>query len=895
LANRRIKRTKSFSSYIRSIENRVAALRAEAGVSGGIAPGSISASSLAQEVTLSANSIKSLDFVPGVQGWNISGTGVAEFSNIYVRGDINAETGTIGYWNISSPGVERTIGSRKLFGTFLESADFGASDDDVDSGVYVGLFKSYFEESVPVTGATRLGNVVTITAPNHGYLNGDSVIVLIDNDLTNGYGSGSAPALIIEVSKDTFKYQNSGLDTEYVDENGNFVNHGVTGTATLYVKDVAGLYLQDYGKKVFDYGYFSNEGVAYASAETFNLVHNPSLEYEVDGTNASSITSWSRANTSAVTITGVAFNNESSPINNLYRGGSEYGLNVSWTSTPADASVSVVSNYSLVDDLVSDDPTLYLHLDVFAAPYNESSSVKVNSYTPSGNTIAVTTATAHGLAVGDYIYESFIVPAGSADIVTVPGGKSYVLKVTNVASNTVFSMNNSFGALPGFRDISDETASVVSKVLVPEFKITEIKFDFGNNSNPVQFLSVATDAWIAEYNENQYNGKLSLTESEVNSSILNDHENNQILVKNAPALGIVHRPTSGAHRLDLELAISLSKLYKAYRAANPAGLAAMENFKIVFPAKIYPEGSGSAISAGSYTIDNVSLSTEKRFFYAESSPVSYSWHFPADKPNTASVQDTKQWLDINLTNQTASYKYTDSFEFKSPSFSNDLTVNSGVYTINNLENEEILWQGLHSDATSSNLFVSSGAYTKPSELTAGAEITMQSYSLSIVSPSHTSYQISSDLNYANAATGEYIRTHAASIALDSYEDETFDEGGYKRDRGSQIWASADNIIFSTRNEIIGENKNLTFSVYGKTELSGDLVVKSAGATVSVPIVNAGSADNHAATVKFVKDSRQAYYLPTSNVSEATYANSKRIYISNTAPNAGTLGDIWVKI
>jgi hypothetical protein len=293
-------------------------------------------------------------------------------------------------------------------------------------------------------------------------------------------------------------------------------------------------------------------------------------------------------------------------------------------------------------------------------------------------------------------------------------------------------------------------------------------------------------------------------------------------------------------------------------------------------------------------LDNISLSTEKRFFYAESSLLSYSWYVEADKPNTPSVQSTKQWLDIDLTNQTANYRYTDSLQFKSPSFSNDLTINSGVYTVNTLENEEILWQGLHSDTTSSNLFVSSGAYTRTSEITDNSEITMQSYALSIVSQSHTSYQISSDLNYSNVSTGEYIRTHAASIALDSYEDGTV-VGGAVRDRGSQVWASADNIIFSNRNAVIGSDKNLTFSVYGNTELSGNLIVKSADSTVSVPIVNAGSADNHAATVKFVKDNRQAYYLPTSNVSEATYANSKRIYISSSQPSAGTLGDIWVRI
>jgi hypothetical protein len=871
----------------------MATLRAEAGVSGGIAPGAVSAENLAQEVTLVTNSIKSADYVPGVLGWNISGTGVAEFSNIFVRGDINAETGTIGYWNISSPGVERTIGSRKLFGTFLESADFGANDDDVDSGVYVGLFKSYFEDSVPVTGATRLSNVVTITAPNHGYLNGDSVIVSIDNDSTDLYGTGTVPTLIIEVSKDTFKYQNSGEDTDYVDGSGNFVDHSVTGTATLYVKDVAGLYLQDYGKKVFDYGYFSNEGVAYVSAETFNLIHNPSFELEVSGVPTANTVGWTTANATAVTISSVAFNDGASPIDGIYQAVSDYGLNVAWTSIPSNGDVFATTNYALVDDLVADDPTLYLHANIYAAPFNNTASVQVSGYTANDATVVVTTATAHGLATDDYIYETFLAPLSVDTIVTAPGSDSYVLKVSNVVSNTVFHVSNVFGFTPTPLEAVVESKRV-AKLQVPEFRVSEIEVDFGNGSDYVQLTNLMTDGWIAKTALNIYNGRLSLTEAELNSSIENDYTNNRILAVNTPPLGIIHRPASGAHRVDLELEISLSKLYNAYRQKNPTGLANKSAFKIVFPAKLNIFPSDTSATSGSYVLDNVSLSTEKRFFYAESSPISYSWYSVADKPNTPSVQSTKQWLDIDLTNQTANYKYTDSLEFKSPSFSNDLTINSGVYTVNTLENEEIVWQGLHSDTTSSNLFISSGAYTKTSEITDNAEITMQSYALSIVSPAHTSYQISSDLSYANAATGEYLRTHAASIALDSYEDDILDDYGYKRDRGSQIWASADNIIFSTRNDIVGFDKTLTFSVYGNTELTGNLEVLP-GYTVTIPTVSAASEDLHASTVKFVKDNRQVYYLPTGNVSSATYTNSKKIYVSPTQPNAGTLGDIWIKI
>ncbi len=874
----------------------MAALRAQPTVSGGIAPGAVSADNLAQEVTLVTNSIRSSDFVPGVQGWNISGTGVAEFSNIYVRGDINAETGTIGYWNISSPGVERTIGSKTLFGTFLESSDIGASDNAVESGVYVGLFKSYFEDSIPITGASRLDNIVTITSPNHGYLNGDFVIVVIDDDAVNQYGTGSVPTRIIEVTKDTFKYQNEGTDTVFLDEDGVPLSLFASGTATLYNKDVAGLYLQDYGKKVFDYGYFSNEGVTYVSAETYNLVHNPSFELEVDGLPTANIAGWSVANASAVSISSAAFNASGSSIDGLYRAISDYGLEVSWTSNPSNGTISVTTNYELVDGLVSEDPTLYLHADIFATPYHDADSVNVSGYSPNTSTVVVTTSAPHGLATGDYIYETFLVPATSDSIVTVPGGDSFVLQVSNVVSNTQFWINNVFAAPAIPQDTSDDPAAVVAKIDVPEFRISDMYLDFGNSSSLVPLLDVMTDSWKASYEANIYNGRLSLTENEINSSIFNDYENNKIVARNTPPLGVIHRPTSGAHRIDMELQLSLSKIYKAYRQKNPTGLGNKSSFNIVFPAKLRSLPSQSVVTSGSYVLDSVSLSTEKRFFYAESSAISYSWYDPALKPNTPSVQSTKQWLDINLANQTASYRYTDSLEFKSPTFSNDLTINSGVYTVNTLENEEIVWQGLHSDTTSSDLFISSGAYTKTSDITANAEVTMQSYSLSIVGPAHTSYQISSDLSYANAETGEYLRTHAASIALDSYEDVLPD--GTARDRGAQVWASADNIIFSNRNAVQGSEKNLKFSVYGNTELSGNLTVLSTNDnphTVTIPTVNAGSSDNHASTVKFVKDNRQVYYLPSGSVNDATYSNSKRVYVSGSTPSAGTLGDIWIRI
>ncbi len=45
--------------------------------------------------------IKTIDYLEGVQGWKIAGDGSAEFNNITARGHIEADSGQVGGWNIS--------------------------------------------------------------------------------------------------------------------------------------------------------------------------------------------------------------------------------------------------------------------------------------------------------------------------------------------------------------------------------------------------------------------------------------------------------------------------------------------------------------------------------------------------------------------------------------------------------------------------------------------------------------------------------------------------------------------------------------------------------------------------------------------------------------------------
>jgi hypothetical protein len=270
-----MKRTKSFSSYINSLNSDINNLKSINDTTS-LSAGAITGTSFSEDVTLFGSAIKSSDYVGGESGWKIDSTGVAEFSDVYVRGDINAQTGTIGYWNISSPGVVRRIGTDTQFGTFLESESVGSTDDSKTSGVYVGLFKSYFEDPLPLSNRRRLSNVATITVLDSGYEAGDRVTVNVAEDAS--YNNGGLPVTIIAATGDTFSYINTGSDfpaSGALDT----TSTASTGTVTFYNPDIAGLYIKDYGKADIDYGYFSSAGLAFVSGSRVNLVHNPSFEF----------------------------------------------------------------------------------------------------------------------------------------------------------------------------------------------------------------------------------------------------------------------------------------------------------------------------------------------------------------------------------------------------------------------------------------------------------------------------------------------------------------------------------------------------------------------------------------------------------------------------------------
>lgn len=299
MASGRLRRNKSLGGYLTSLEQTATNLNTRQNfLTTGLASGSVSESALSEELTIANKTIQTENFVEGYSGWRISGNGDAEFGSVVVRGDINAYSGTIGYWNISTPAVSRVIGPYSLLGTFIESSASGSSDVDTTSGTYVGLYKSYSPEEILVTSKVRASNISTLTAENHQFIVGDYVVVSLEDDTT--FNNGFIPTIITDTTNDTFSYANTG---------SNVAESDATGVVQLYNPDVAGLYLRDYGKREFDYGYFSSTGVAYVAAETLNLIYNPSFEFTDTNTYTVTAASSSSVNVATYTVSYVAASN----------------------------------------------------------------------------------------------------------------------------------------------------------------------------------------------------------------------------------------------------------------------------------------------------------------------------------------------------------------------------------------------------------------------------------------------------------------------------------------------------------------------------------------------------------------------------------------------------------
>lgn len=766
MANRRIRRTRNFAAYLSAVNQDISRIESRPKVSG-LADGIIGGSSLSSSVVLENNYIQSSNYLPGFTGWKIDSNGVAEFGSVFVRGHIDAQTGSIGYWNISTPVVERTFGNRQLFGTFLESRDLGISDNTQTKGSYVGLFKSYSEEGMSITHKYRFNNVATLTVPEHGFENGDYVnITMEDGDIE--FGTGESTVRIFNVTKDSFSYVNAGDDFTTTGVLGDYQETFTYGTATLYVKDVAGLYLQDYGRALFDYGYFSNEGISYVSAETPNLVYNSSFEFSdpLGVSFQSDISSWIAGDSA---VSAYTFSDE-----DIYAGDSTYAGQIAWDGTESENYLNAKVNSSEFKrlDFYKNNREIYLNFDMFFNQTLDKVTIPTtSSFVTTSSSVITITCSGHGLAVDDLVYFDFNVSDGASYTYYT---NTYRLHTVLSVSGDSFTVTNKFGnttANPITLSAKYSTNPCIFKYTQPILDLNDIAISFVTgydlSDNPIldsttSLYDVLTDVTIANWSDYRY-WSAAFPEFEEwyqYSDVFSGSPN--ATYRPISRMGVVPTGEEAAYsnfNKSVDIKISSSKIEAKYRAIANNEYTLDGEFYLSFPEWVWEATEYSAgntaptkravkavrSSGMGYIIDNVSLSPNKKFFFGDSGSSSFYYKLTDDdqvKTNKVSYEAPRQWLDIDLDYQTAQLKYIDAIEFKSSNFLKQLFINPGINTIK--ESTTVYGYNTYESLTigqSSVLNVSSGIYKYVDPAAETGYRTVEAFSSQETGTSSAVYQI----------------------------------------------------------------------------------------------------------------------------------------------------------
>lgn len=742
MASSRIRRNNNLGSLLTSLDQTTNDLNARQNyLTTGLASQSVTSSSLPEELILSNRTIQTENYVEGSSGWRISGDGGAEFASVIVRGDINAYSGTIGYWNISSPAVSRLIGPYNLLGTFIESLSTGNTDIDVTTGSYVGLYKSYSPEPVLVTVKIRESNISTLTSENHEFVIGDLVTISLEDDTT--FNNGGIPVEITAVTNNTFSYNNAG---------SNVSESSATGFCQLYNPDVAGLYLQDYGKRDFDYGYFSNTGIAYVSAEDINLIENPSFEYK----SSSNVVTYSEASWS--NGIGLYLNSKDFTANSsfYYNASPKFGANITWTTS--------VSTYfsGTIDYLAGSDyavfinnKNIYLGLKLFPeyTPANvtvtRADGVQLTGSLTSANSTATTVVysgsslpfeAGQNLTVTGFsdsrcnVSNALITVANSTSVTVLSSGDSNVSATSSTSNNAKTGLIKLTATSHGFtandlafldfdfsyfdenfgetltipHTIADGTEGYTYKVL--SYGITANIFYVPSDSSSIPTIELTK---VSHGGRAQKAYKVYETAFDLSSIRFRYQNGNTTPISNVLSDGTLAEWNSGVNkyliskansymlgRLDTtvkipsmsstgEIVLSAQKLADAYYANDPASYVTKADVLIDFPGWLVShDGNGvvansaAKISNLGYILDEVYLSTSNSFFYGAGGG-SNRWYATTDTtpsydPAQASIEGTKTWINVDLENQSAYLDYFDYLKFRPLSFTKALKERASI-------------------------------------------------------------------------------------------------------------------------------------------------------------------------------------------------------------------------
>lgn len=718
MASRRSRKYKSLSNYLESLNIDARELRNRNNYTG-VGSEAIGASQLAEEVEVLDKALQSSNYLSGENGWKIDGSGNAEFGNVFVRGDINAETGTIGYWNISSPVVTRSFGDTELRGTFLESYDHGDSDTGTDAGSYVGLYKSYEDDPIVFTGFSVESNKVTITANSHQFTANDSVIVSFANTAYSTYNKSIySPGTITETTDNTFTYsigttnQNGLADVPFTEE---------SGTAYIYTPDVAGLYLRDYELKNFNYGFFSNKGVRYSSPDAVNFLYNPSFESGVIANNASvsNAGSWSNSNVSSATFSRANIAMLTQTRTGSYTGQfartSNFAANVVWSTTaPTDNKLVSTIDYSSIIyyNKIYSGSKLYLNMDIFF-DYQPSIPLAKNvasaSYNVNGNlTVVMNAATSTTFSAGEYVFldfdgkdgevDMFARAAVGANLTSSPSTFERIFKVINVSGFNLYIDIGTEQASEGAtgtvtlasRTNHDGTARPrrVHKVIYPQYDLSQITFNFGGSAT-TSLANVLTDS-SAEAWTNGYNQYYTVADPTQYMDYLLD-------TSTSANVGPIITSLTPASNVDSDgvVIVDGKKLYDEYYRLNPTGLANQNTISIQYPTWFYQGNltstavTSTKITANTTTVgtvaayfDNFNFGTFPAGFYGDTKnrSRSYVWANTTAAPNTISFAAGTEWINIDVDTQDVLYDGIDYLGFSNQDFPHTLRTRAAITT-----------------------------------------------------------------------------------------------------------------------------------------------------------------------------------------------------------------------
>jgi len=870
VGSNRLSRNRSIGSYLNYLDEKSRYSEYRTEYSNSIAANAVSESALAEELEIIQKAIQSGNYIAGEAGWRISGNGDAEFGSVVVRGDITAYAGAIGYWNISSPAVTRVIGSTTLLGTFLESSGFGDNDEDVTSGSYVALFKSYSPDPYDVTRKSRTSNVATLTIEGHDILVGDYIIVGLEDDTT--FNSNGEKVQVTDVDYRTISYSNTGTDV---------ADSESQGYVTFYNKDVAGLYLRDYSKSEFDYGYFSNTGVAYVSAEDVNLLENPSFEYiNSGGSRIASTSSWTAG--AGITFATEQFNDGG--VGPQYQYDSNYGGRAIWSSALS-TYLSGKLDYTVGDqyNLYDFGRVLYLGLTVFPR-YTSTRSVptSVSRYAGPGGALywQIDTSGAHGLSGGDTVlldfdgvqFDSLLGEyLGRITRKNVTGGYTRTQTVLSspAPSSTTFYIDSGYTTTDTLEDnvtlvavdeirnpnttvdLGDDgygtRSAYIYTVTNAAFNLSDIRLRFGNGStvNLYDVLSVETKAlWDAG------TGKYLISDPILYS--LGYHD---------AAIGIPYMEKSNS------IIIDANKLAIKYKTLDSTNYASKADIYIDIPGWMYTHngagyvsGSPTKITSFSYLIDNLYVSTTNKSFFGGSLP-NIRWYsttdlVPSYDPAQASIEGTKQWINVDLDTQTASLDYFNYVGFKQSNFSRSMLVSPNVTTSDSLASKVVL------PTDYETLTVTSGTYRYINN--GGDYVDLVSSLKTITGDRDSGFELIANKKYHSGLTDYVFAEEYALIA--GYWDES-----------------------SSQSVVQIKSKKFVVSGGGYTDVNTDrLTVTSAGVVVAGTLtVNGNTIINGTTTTvnstTITVDDKNIELASTASPSDAL-ADGAGITVKGTAPD-----------